>query len=341
MVKTSKNIRGIMVALLLVSMSMAGSVSKTGTTASKFLSMGIGARAIGMGSAYVSVGTDATAMYWNPAGIADARSNQAIFSQTNWLLDIKLNYIGLVLNLGSVGNLGINMTALSMSDMEVTTANNPEGTGDTFAAGMYAFGVTYARHLTQNFIIGANLKYVREDISNSSAQGLALDIGTMFMTPFYGVRFSSSITNFGTKMQMAGDDLIIQHDPNPNSFGDNANLNAYYATDSYDMPLRLQIGLAKDFNFSGQRLTLAVDAAHPNDNTEYVNLGGELALFDEMIFIRGGFKTLFMRDREEGLTLGAGYRTPKVGDFDLSIDYAFQNMEHLGDIHTFGFILSF
>jgi len=339
--KKNKFIRVVVTALLLSSVVMAGGVTKTGTTASKFLSMGIGARAIGMGGAYVSVGTDASAMYWNPAGIAEAASNQAIFSQTNWILDIKLNYIGLVLNLGPAGNLGINMTALSMGDMEVTTANNPDGTGDTFAAGMYAFGLTFARHLTQNFIIGANLKYVREDISNSSAQGLALDIGTMFTTPFYGVRFSSSISNFGTKMQMAGDDLIIQHDPNPNSFGDNANLNAYYSTDSYDMPLRLQIGLAKDFNFSGQRLTLAIDAAHPNDNTEYINLGAELALFDEMVFIRGGFKSLFMQDREEGLTLGAGYRTPKIGSFNLDIDYAFQNMKHLGDVHTFGFILSF
>ena len=339
--KKNKFIRVVVTALLLSSVVMAGGVTKTGTTASKFLSMGIGARAIGMGGAYVSVGTDASAMYWNPAGIAEAASNQAIFSQTNWILDIKLNYIGLVLNLGPAGNLGINMTALSMGDMEVTTANNPDGTGDTFAAGMYAFGLTFARHLTQNFIIGANLKYVREDISNSSAQGLALDIGTMFTTPFYGVRFSSSISNFGTKMQMAGDDLIIQHDPNPNSFGDNANLNAYYSTDSYDMPLRLQIGLAKDFNFSGQRLTLAIDAAHPNDNTEYINLGAELALFDEMVFIRGGFKSLFMQDREEGLTLGAGYRTPKIGSFNLDIDYAFQNMKHLGDVHTFGLILSF
>ncbi len=328
--------------MLLPLFVFSGSVSKTGTTASKFLSMGIGPRAIAMGGAYSSVANDASAMYWNPAGIAEINGNQIILTQTNWLVDIKLNYLGLVMKAGDWGVMGINVTAVTMGDMEITTELNPDGTGDTFSAGMYAFGFSFARHLTQNFIIGANLKYVREDISNSSAQGLALDIGSMFVTPFYGVRFSSSISNFGTKMRMTGDDLLIQHDPNPNSFGDNANLNAYYQTDQYELPLRLQIGLAKDFTFlNEQRLTLAVDAAHPNDNTEYVNVGGELALFNERVFVRGGFKSLFMKDREEGLALGVGYHTPIMTDFNLAVDYAFQNFVHLGDVHTFGFVITF
>ncbi len=332
----------IMVLVCWQSIGFAGGVTKTGTTASKFLSMGIGPRAIAMGGAYTAVANDASSMYWNPAGIASLKRNQLIFAQTNWLVDIKLNYLGAVFNLGDLGNAGISITAMSMGDMKITTEVNPEGTGDTFSAGMYALGFSFARYLTQNFILGANIKYVREDISNSSAQGLALDIGTIFTTPFYGIRFSSSITNFGTKMRMTGDDLLIQHDPNPNVFGDNSNINAYYQTDSYDMPLRLQIGLAKDIRIlEGQRLTLAADATHPNDNTEYVNLGGELALFHDMVFLRAGFKSLFMKDREEGLTLGAGYRTPKIGNFNLAIDYAFQDFVHLGDVHTFGFLISF
>ncbi len=328
--------------VLAVSVIQAQGVTKTGTTAGKFLSMGIGPRAIAMGGAFTSIADDASAMYWNPAGIDNVPRNQFIFTQTNWFVDIKLNYIGAIFKAGLLGTVGINMTALTMGDMEVTTANNPEGTGDYFSAGMYAVGVSIARHLTQKFVIGANFKYVRESISQSAAQGVAVDIGTMFITPFYGIRLATSISNFGTKMQMHGDDLLIQHDPNPNIHGDNSNLNAYYETERYEMPLRLQIGLARDFHpLQGQRLTLAVEAAHPNDNSEYMNLGGELALFNERVFLRGGFKSLFMRDREEGLTLGAGYHTPKFGNFSLRIDYSFQDFKHLGDVHTFGFILMF
>lgn len=335
-------LKSVFLLVVAVSLSWAQGVTKTGTTAGKFLSMGIGPRAIAMGGAFTSVANDASAMYWNPAGIDNVQQNQFIFTQTNWFVDIKLNYLGAIFKAGALGTVGINMTAMTMGDMEVTTANNPEGTGDYFSAGMYAVGFSIARHLTQKFVIGANFKYVRESISQSAAQGFAVDIGTMFITPFYGIRFATSISNFGTKMQMHGDDLLIQHDPNPNIHGDNSNLNAYYETEKYELPLRLQIGLARDFTFmEGQRLTLAVEAAHPNDNSEYMNLGGELALFHERVFVRGGFKSLFMEDREEGLTLGAGYHTPHFGKFSLSVDYSFQDFKHLGDVHTFGFILSF
>ncbi len=328
--------------MILSTWLFAQGVTKTGTTAGKFLSVGIGPRAIAMGGAFASNANDATAMYWNPAGIDQVPNNQFVFTQSNWFVDIKINYIGAVFKAGAIGTIGFNMTAMTMGDMEVTTEKNPDGTGDYFSAGMYAFGFSIARHLTQKFIIGANLKYVQETISQSVAQGVALDIGTMFQTPFYGIRFATSISNFGTKMHMTGDDLLIQHDPNPNIAGDNANLNAYYETERFELPLRVQIGLARDFYpLQGQRLTVAVEAAHPNDNSEYMNLGGELALFKERVFIRGGFKSLFMKDREEGLTLGVGYRTPRIGRFYLNIDYSFQDFVHLGDVHTFGFILTF
>jgi len=45
-------------------------VTKTGTTAAKFLSIGIGPRANAMGGAFTSVANDASALYWNPAGAA-------------------------------------------------------------------------------------------------------------------------------------------------------------------------------------------------------------------------------------------------------------------------------
>ncbi len=334
-------VQGLLTVVMVSALVQAQGVTKTGTTAGKFLSIGVGPRAIAMGGAFTSSANDATAMYWNPAGIDQISENQFVFTQTDWFVDIKLNYVGAVFKAGELGTIGVNLTAMTMGDMEVTTTKNPEGTGDYFSAGMYAFGFSIARHLTQKFIIGANFKYIRETISQSSAQGVALDIGTMFVTPFYGVRLAANISNFGTKMRMSGEDLLIQHDPDPNIAGDNANLNAYYETDSFELPLRVQIGLARDFYFSNQRLTLAVEAAHPNDNSEYMNLGGEVALFNERVFLRGGFKSLFMKDREEGLTLGVGYKTPSLGRFRLNIDYAFQDFVHLGDVHTFGFILTF
>ena len=72
--------------------SFAQKVTKTGTTAAKFLSIGIGPRAISMGSAFSSVANDASAIYWNPAGIAYSDQFQGFFSNTSLFAGISLNY---------------------------------------------------------------------------------------------------------------------------------------------------------------------------------------------------------------------------------------------------------
>jgi hypothetical protein len=44
------------------------------------LGMGTGARAIGMGGAFVAVADDASAAFWNPAGLTQLKRNQIFFS---------------------------------------------------------------------------------------------------------------------------------------------------------------------------------------------------------------------------------------------------------------------
>lgn len=337
-----KIISMVFVILMGVTLNAQEGVSKTGTTAAKFLSIGIGAKANGMGGAYSSIADDATALYWNPAGVATINEYQTYFSHTSLFADINLNFVGFVIPVGALGNVGLSVTALDYGEMEVTTEFNPDGTGETFSAGSYAFGISLARPITEDFLLGVTAKYIREDIFNSSASGFAFDIGTIFTTPFYGVKFASSITNYGTKMKMDGQDLLVQHDSDPQSTGNNESLDAYLGTDEFDLPLRLQIGLSKDFYFlEDQRLTISVDAAHPNDNNQWMNVGGELALFNEMIFLRGGYKTLFLEDSQEGLALGFGLNYTGLEFFRIAIDYSFQKGEYLDDIHTFGVLLGF
>jgi hypothetical protein len=320
----------------------ATEVKKTGTTAAKFLSIGIGPRANAMGGAFTSLSNDVSALYWNPAGIALIPTYEGMFTYTKLFADINLNYFGFVIPAGEIGTFGFAVTALDFGQMDVTTEFFPEGTGEQFTAGSYAFGVSYARQITEDFLVGLNIKYIREDIYNSSADGFSFDIGTIFTTPFYGVRFSSSITNYGTKMQITGDDLLVRHDPDPSVNGNNETIDARYATDQFELPLRLQIGISKDFHFmDDQRLTLAVDGIHPNDNGQYLNVGGELALLDELIFLRAGYKTLFLEDSQEGLTLGAGINYGGLEYLKISVDYAYQEYEFLGNTHSFGISLAF
>jgi hypothetical protein len=325
-------------ACVVVSATLQAQVTKTGTVAAKFLNLGVGPRGNAMGGAFTSVASDVSALYWNPAGVAGLADRQAMFSHAELFqdLDIRLNYVALAIPAGDVGTFGVSVTALDFGSMDVTTEYYPDGIGETFSANSYAFGLSYARRLTEDFAAGITVKYIREEIQQSVASGIAFDVGTVFTTPFYGVKFSSIITNYGSKMQMAGEDLLVRHDPDPTREGNNETVDAYYKTDPFELPLRLQIGLSKELELiEGQRLTLAVDATHPSDNAEYVNTGAELSLFHDLIALRAGYRTLFLEDSQEGLTLGLGIHY-ELGVFAVSVDYAYQEFKYLKNIQNFG-----
>jgi len=342
LVVINKKLLTVILAAALLNPLVAQQVTKTGTTAAKFLNVGIGPRANAMGGAFSSIANDATAMYWNPAGVAAINEFQTVFTYTKMFADINVNFIGIVIPAGSIGNIGISVTALNIGEMEVTTEYYPEGTGEKFSAGSYAFALSYGRFITDDFAVGVNVKYIRESIFNSNADGVGFDIGTIFKTPFYGIRFASSISNYGTKMQMNGQDLLVRHDPDPQRNGNNATIDAYYATDQFELPLRLQVGISRDFQIMDQhRLTIAIDATHPNDNNQSVNVGGEISLFNNLFSLRGGYKTLFLKDTQEGLTLGAGIKYDGLKFFKIAIDYSYQQLKFLENMHSFGVMLSF
>ena len=122
-------------------------IDKTGTTAAKFLTIGIGSRPAGLGNAFVSIADDPTAMYWNPAGISRLGGHEAIVNHNNWFAGISLDYSGAVIKLSDNAAFGANITMVSMEEIEVTRYGN-EDTGETYRAGNLAIGLSYARNLT-------------------------------------------------------------------------------------------------------------------------------------------------------------------------------------------------
>jgi hypothetical protein len=325
----------ILLLLAFVSSLLYGQdVTKVGTTAAKFLAMPIGPRATGLGGAFVSIADDPTAMYWNAAGIAKLSQNELVFDHTAWFADIGLDYFGIVLPMGVYGSVGANITRVNFGDMDVTTEDNPDGTGETFNASSYSFGISYARNLTEWFAIGTNVKYVTERIWHESANGVAVDIGTIFTTPFRGIRLGASISNFGSKMQMGGQDLLVQKRI-VDQYGTNPATNAYLATDQFDLPLALHIGISNELiQNDDQQLTVAIDAVHPNDNSESLDLGAEYMVFNKMLAIRGGYRSLFLQDSAERFTLGGGLNH-QFDNLHLKIDYSYEAYDRFSGVHKF------
>lgn len=332
-----KYIYKIIASVLLLNICLLGQeVSKVGTTSASFLGIDVGPRATAMGSAFVSVANDATSMYYNPAGISKVKEFDAMFSNTKWIADLSYNYAGVVYNLGDVGNIGVSATFLNMGAIERTTINQPDGTGEMFDAANFAFGLTYAKSLTEQFSIGLTAKYINERLYNSSASGIAFDVGVLYDTKLAGLQLGFSIANYGPKMQLAGQDLLVQHDIDPRIGGNNENINANLQTDKYDLPLMMRIGLSMDLldGIGSSNLIVSVDALHPSDDVESVNLGAEYRLFN-IFSLRAGYKALFADDSEESFTFGAGIKYKLFGGVAFYFDYSYVSFGLFSSVNMF------
>lgn len=332
----------IMLTLFLTgSLAHAQDVSKVGITAAPFLEIGVGARAIGMGGAFVGTADDASALYWNVAGIARIPDRQFFFMHSDWFADINFEYAGFVLPLGTLGTLGLAVTGVNYGNMPVRTIDRPQGTGEIFQASDLAIAASYARGLTDRFSIGFNIKMIQQRIWHERATGFAFDFGSLFVTGLKGMRIGASLSNFGTDMNMNGKDLLVYHDVDPYIIGNNDRIPANLETADWPLPLIFQFGIAFDpVQNDMNRLTMAIDALHPNDNTESLNIGIEYG-FRELLFLRAGWRDLGLRDAEQGITFGAGFATRLVGTFNAQLDYAYADFGRLESVQRFSFLLSF
>jgi hypothetical protein len=84
---------------------------------------------------------------------------------------------------------------------------------------------------------------------------------------------------------------------------------------------------------ANSNLILAVDALHPNNDVESINIGAEYVL-NQLIFLRGGYNTLFAKDSETGLSFGGGLKY-KLGEPTLAIDYAYRDFGILNQVQMF------
>ena len=316
-------------------------VTNVATTAASFLEIGVGSRAIGMGGAFVAIANDASAMYWNPAGLGRLTRAEIVFVHTRWIADITYDYAGFIIPLAGVGTLGGNLTMLNMGEMKVRTEILQDGTGERFNASDLALGISYGVNLTDRFSLGFNVKYIVQRIWKEEASGFAIDIGTLYNTPFEGLRIGAALSNFGSDMRMQGDDLLVYHDIDPNQTGNNDRIFAELQTSSWPLPLSFQLGVAMDVIKSEMnRITVAVDAIHPNDNTESLNFGAEYAL-KETYFLRVGYRSLFRQDSEEGLTVGGGLDLALFGNLLVGVDYAYADFGRLQNAQRFTINLLF
>jgi hypothetical protein len=302
-------------ALILLTPLQSFAFKKVGQTGLKFLDVCVGARAAAMGEAYTVISDDVNAIFHNPAGLAqmEAKKFDLTVSRTEWFADISYNAVGLAINGGIWGNVGLSLIpAPDYGDIFGTVvSDNEQGFEETGSVDISAFamGLAYGRKFTDRFMIGSHVKYAYQHLGSNpmldpetdslytqvnEVSTLAYDFGTIFYPGFKSLRFGMSVRNFSGAVN--------------------------YEVYNFQLPLTFKLGIAMDIldlfgDHSGQSFLLAIDAVHPRDYSQRLQIGGEYSI--GVLKLRTGYK--FNYD-EEGLCAGVGIYAGGV-----KLDYAYNS----------------
>lgn len=311
--------------------------AKVGTAGAQFLEIGISARAIGMGEAFLGVANDVSALYYNPGGIALLDHTEAMATHIEYPAGIQYEFLGIaMLTPRFYGNIGLAAYWLHTDDMPYTTYEHPGGDGQTFSAGDFALAATYSSSLTDHFSLGVTMKYIHSFLELESSSGWAVDVGTFYNTGYRDFSICMMIANFGPDMK--------------------------FIRETYPLPIDFRFGTAINLLESeNSKLTWAVQASRPSDNLEKFNTGLEYWLnnnfalrvgkkfqydyndngsLDQGLVNPGDFKNRKSFNLTSGITFGFGLRLP-VSSHAMQIDYAYQDMGFLDTVHRFSFDVKF
>ncbi len=313
---------GVVILILLVFPEWVWGQAKVGTAGAQFLELGVSARAIGMGEAFLSICDDASAIYYNPAGLTQLMEREALFTHVSYPAEINYEFVALVYPTPRFGGgvWGVGFCMLNAGDMpycgEYEVALNPT---QTFSAKDYALSFSYARSLTDRFGVGVTLKIIDELYDTERATGWAVDVGTLYDTGFKGFKIGMMVSNFGPDLK--------------------------FISESYPLPMNFKFGGVLDvYRRENHSAVFAVEGSHPNDNMEKFNAGVEY-WFKDVFSLRLG--RYFEYDVQEeakffdvdGISAGGGLRL-NVSEARLSFDYGYHDMGYLENMHRFsvGFV---
>lgn len=339
--KTARVI-GIAVAILSLAATVAGAGTSTrlGTSGAGELRLPVGAHSVALAGANNAAVTGAEAMFYNPAGMAaSTNKTEVMFSYTQYIADMNLNYFAVSQEMGNFGHLGMSVKVLSIGDIPLTTETAPDGTGEVFSPTFSTLGLTYARQMTDRVNFGGTVYYVSEKVLQTASSGVAFDFGFQYDTGVRGVKFGFTMKNFGPSQEFSGSDFernLHLGTDDPQAGTETVALGSA----EFELPSSFTAGASIPLVQGVSNLTLHGLYSSNSFGVDDGRAGLEWS-YRKDISIRGGYKYSSDDNDLFGLSYGAGLRVP-LGNSNLWVDYAgqtvsdfFDDVQHVSVSFTF------
>ncbi len=336
----------LLTVFLSVNNTFAGGQNRAGTAAAPELRIPVGGQYLALSGSAVAYATGLEAIYWNPAGVylGEGENAGALFSFRKYIADMDMSFAAVSGNFGDFGTLAFSFRSLNIGDINVTTMNQPDGTGEVLSPTYFVLGLTYSRLLSDQISIGANFNIINESWSNVSANGFCVDAGVQYRDLFTpGLSMGIVVKNLGGAMKYEGAGLFIQAaDPNSNRGTTFYQISAA----AYELPSEFSIGFTytKPLN---EENSLSLSGAFVNNNFAYddYKFGLEYS-YRDLLFIRGGYlfspqSTDSTPNIFEDYSLGVGLNFQEFSNLDLEVDYAFVPVKYFDSNHTFSIRVNF
>lgn len=333
---------------------LAGNPDRVGQAGATELLINPWARSSGWHGAFTSGIIGVEAMRFNVAGLIGIKRTEFLFSRTNYLQNsgIYFNSFGFAQRLGTDNAIGVSVMAMDAGDIEITTADMPEGGLGTFSPSFINIGAAYSRNFSNSIKGGALFRVVTEGIGDVSATGVAIDAGIQYYTDITGKgedrsKFGISLRNIGTPMKYSGTGLVRRAEFTNNDFSQSVDTRA----NSFELPSQLNIGISQDFYFDSMHIHKLVFAANFVSNSfskDQIAAGFEYS-FKEYVSLRVGLvyeKDMFSSDNRTsvytGPSAGFGLNLPFGKEDDqgqrksFGIDYSYRATDAFSGIHSLG-----
>jgi hypothetical protein len=286
----------IMIVVLFSLTSNLWADTGDGGYAGAFQQSGLGARALGLGGAFVGVADDATAGFFNPAGLVQIRVRAFGAFFRKMTLDRRLSYITFCQPIREEATLSLGWTNVGVKDV-VGRNGNGEITED-IKNYENVIELFFARKILEKLSVGIRIGYAQYNLANINAYGIGFGF-SVFGKPIQKLRLGAAVENIGMKYSWTSGDYWKKFDLLGSSSKEN-------------FPVNLRFGAS--YLLLKDRILVSTEIDKSEKQKEKIHLGVEGWIL-EKLSARAGYD-------KGSLTLGMGLRQ-KMRSTILGFDYAY------------------